>query len=349
MWKEVNAVPIWDIVWMIRWVEVIDRWLDNTALWEWHKNMWAYRYKPYNLLVNTGSSRIVSWKNYYTPYELVLNEYCGWDVKRTLEFFKEKFWIDTSKKNNLVLATNPVEERWLKAFMYPHPFEELVCILSWEFALISASTNSWKTWFVHLVMQKQIADGRQCFYINLEFTIEDIARTKWLNIHWKKKSDLSIDNSTLTREERDSLDDFVKTYISKFDYVDKPDWIGYKDFMELIIQKAESAYEFIIVDTLDKITNDIWVWFAEFDMLLAKSLQKICQDYNIAIVWIKHTNKKWEIWWTYNIQTQAKHTVFIQRDYDWWTTVFKLLKDKNTSNVEVEVNWVKWEYVKYVP
>lgn len=349
MWWEINKAPIWDIVGMIWWLEVIDRWLDNTAIWEWHKNMWAYRYKPYNLLVNTWSSRITSGKNYYTPYELVLNEYCGWDVKRTMEFFHEKFGIDTDRRPNtmsLVPSTNPVEERWLKAYMYPHPFEDFVCILSWEFALVSASTNSWKSSFLHAMMQKQIDDWKQCFYVNLEFTIDDIARTKWLNINWKKKSDLSIDHSTLTESERASLDNFVRTYTSRFDYIDKPDGIWYKDFMQLIIQKAESAYEFIVVDTLDKITNDAWVWFAEFDMLLAKSLQKICQDYNIVIVWIKHTNKKWEIWWTYNIQTQAKHTVFIERDYEWWATTFKLLKDKNTSNIEIDVNWVRWEYVK---
>lgn len=352
MWMEINRIPMTSIISDIWNVEIIDRWIDNVAIWEWHKNMWAYWYKPNNIIINTWSSLIKNKdKSFFTVYELVLLEKFGWNKKHTLEYFEQKFNISpktmAKRKNDNVVSQIPQQEKkWLKAFMYPYPFEDFVCMLSWEYALISATTNAWKSSFVHHVMQRQIQDWHKPFYINLEFTIEDVAKKKWLDINNKTKADLSENASTLTEEEKRNLKEFVLAYTSRFDYIDRPNWIWCKEFIEVISTAISQWYDFIIIDTIDKISNDMWLWFAQYDMYLWATLQKMCQDFNVCIVWVKHTNKKWDIWWTYNIQTQAKHIVFIERDVDWWVTTFKLEKDKSTWYKEIDVLWQRWEFVK---
>ena len=79
---------------------MMDKWLDNVALREDKKNMWAYRYKPHNVTVNTWSSMIKTDKNYFTSYELVYYEYANQDKKQTLEYFKSRYWIQIEDKQN---------------------------------------------------------------------------------------------------------------------------------------------------------------------------------------------------------------------------------------------------------
>lgn len=353
VWVEINRIPMTSVIWDVWNVEIIDRWIDNVAISEWHKNMWAYWYKPNNIIINTWSSLIKNKdKSFFTVFELICLEKFNGNKKHAIEYFKEKFNISprqASEKrvDRAISEIQPVHTEWPIAFMYPYPFEDFVCILSWEYCVISAATNSWKSSFIHHIMNRQIDDWHSCFYINLEFTIEDIAKKKWLDINNKTKSDLSSNASTLTEEEQRSLKEFVLKYTSRFDYVDKPDWMWCKEFMELITNVVSRWYNFIIVDTVDKVDNDMGLWFAQYDMYLWKMLQKICQDFNVAIVWIKHTNKKWDIWWTYSVQTQAKHIVFIERDFDWNQTIFKLQKDKSVWYKEIEVVRERWEFVKY--
>lgn len=352
IWAEINRIPLTNIIWHIWNVEVLDRWWDNVAISEWHKNMWAYWYKPNNILINTWSSMITHQeKSYFTMYELVLLEKFAWDKKATVDFFKDKFNISpkaiaVKKVETAIKKVEPVQDAWLIAYMYPSPFEDFVCLLSWEYAVISAATNSGKTSFVHNVMNRQITDWHSCFYINLEFTVADIAKKKWLDINGKNKADLSENMSTLTEEEKQSLHDFVKSYLARFDYIDKPNGIWCKEFMEILMNTIDSWYIFIVIDTIDKIENDVWKWFADYDMFLGSTLQKICQDYNVCIIGIKHTNKAWVIGGTYSVQTQAKHIVFIDRDTENNDTTFKLLKDKSTGYKEIICVWEKWEFVK---
>jgi hypothetical protein len=59
--------------------------------------------------------------------------------------------------------------------------------------------------------------GRKCFYINLEFAIETMRKSRWLWLNGKKKENLT-DLNPLTEEEEKEMNKYVEENLKKFDY-----------------------------------------------------------------------------------------------------------------------------------
>jgi hypothetical protein len=59
--------------------------------------------------------------------------------------------------------------------------------------------------------------GRKCFYINLEFAIETMRKSRWLWLNKKKKENLT-DLNPLTEEEEKEMNKYVEENLKKFDY-----------------------------------------------------------------------------------------------------------------------------------
>lgn len=140
---KINAIDICSIATSIWPVTVDDRWKDNTALKESHKNMWAYYYRPYNIIVNTGSSLIKNTdKKTFTVWELVLYEVCWWDKKSAIEWFETQYDIKPDEKVKIHDKIPDRQPYDVLGYVYgAKVFESFDCLMSWELAIIIWGSN----------------------------------------------------------------------------------------------------------------------------------------------------------------------------------------------------------------
>jgi len=202
VWEAINSIPANIIAEEVRDVRTVDKWLDNTALHEWHKNMGAYRWKPNNIIVNTWSSLIKTDKSYFTPYEIIYYEVAWQDKKKTIEYFKEKHWIhfddleEKKQKEKKEIAKKEVEENFLhisykdkldRAFeeikktdpkkiikrWWDERDETLWWIYKGKIYTVWAETWCGKTTFVNAVVSNVAKQWRNVIRYSLEDRIED--------------------------------------------------------------------------------------------------------------------------------------------------------------------------------
>lgn len=349
IWKQINNVPACDIACEIRWVTIVDRGLDNVALREDKKNMWAYRYKPYNIIVNTGSSLIKTQKPYFTPYELVYYELMWQDKKRTVEYFKDKYWIIVNETAPLKPVTTipklEYEKQW---YLYGNStFDAFDCIMSWELLTIVSQSNTGKTTFAMDVIQENSKRGKKCFYINLEFPIETMWQSRRLYINKKKKRNMT-DIDPLSEVDQRSMDKYVQEKLRQFDYHNCPNGMKIEDIIDLIMQKYNEWYSLFVIDTFSRITGNLDSTIAHTNQnRTMELLQELCQNIGIVILLLHHTNKKWEFEWSQKIMDLSNVFIVMTRDEDWMgnkLTNFELTKDKFVSRIELPVYYVNQEY-----
>lgn len=337
IWKEINSIPAYQIAEDIRWVTVSDKWLDNVALKEKKKNMWAYRYKPHNVIVNTGSSLIKTDKNYFTSYELVYYEYANQDKIATIEYFKTKYWIEVGKKTKIEIPKKEYKTLW---FTYGWDcFDWFDCFMSGELVTVVAESNSGKTTFAMDIIKENSNKWRKCLYINLEFPIETVRRQRRLYLNNKKKRNLT-DLDPLSDEEEYDMEKYIETNLSKFKYYNNPSGMELEELIELIIKYNNDGYVLFVIDTFSRITGNLDSKISHTNQNRSmEKLQDLCQGIWVSVINLHHTNKKKEFEWSQKIHDLSNVFITItkEEDEDWnRTTKYELSKDKFVTKTEIK-------------
>lgn len=346
IFEQINQIPAYELAEFVWWVRYKDCWKDNCPLLEEHKNMWAYYWKPSNVVVNTWSSLIKNkYEKYFTSYRLIRDEFMNWDVKATLDFFKDRYNIVVVEK----WVIPPKKDYPIKWFVYwTAVFDPFDCAMSGELVTVVAKTNSWKTTFAMNMLQENKKIGKEWFYINLEFIIETVARTRRLSINNKKKRNLT-DLEPLDEREQDLLDRYVKAYLSKFKYYNNPNWETIDDLIDIIVKKNNEWVELFVVDSFSKIkwNSDTEHTRGNQNTVMQK-LQSLCQNLWIVIVLLHHTNKAGVFEWSQKIMDDSNVFIVMWREVSpMWNdiTKFSLSKDKFVSYTDIQTMFDKWEYV----
>jgi len=352
VWKQINEIPACDVACDIWWVTIwSDDGKDNIPLKEEKKNMWAYRYKPHNVIVNTWSSIIKTDKNYFTSYELVYYEYANKDAKAVLEYFKTRHNINIDNKNlSIDIPKKEYKKQW---YLYGNEtFDTFDCVMSWELVTVIAESNSGKTSFAMDIIQTNTKRWKKCFYINLEFPIETMWESRWLFLNWKKKRNIT-DIDPLDEAEVRIMNKYVKEKIAQFDYHNEPKGMTIDAIIELVQEKHKQWYWLFVLDTFSRI---IW----NLDSSVAHSsqnksmeiLQEVCQNLWVVIINLHHTNKKWDFEWSKKIMDLSNVFIIMEKSEDDdgnKTTNFMLTKDKYITRTEIQTYYTKQEYALHPP
>lgn len=344
--SEINSIPAWELAEIVRGVRLIDNWEEIAVLREDKKNMGAYRYKPKNLIVNTGSSLINTQKDYFTPYELVYYEMFNWDVAKTLEYFKNKYGIKVDQKKTIIPEKTKYNIIW---YYYPNDvFDSFDCFMSWELVTIVAEGNSGKTTFAMDIIQRNSMEGKKWFYINLEFPIETVRQNRWLFMNNKRKRNLT-DIDPLSPEERGAMDRYVKDKLSKFSYYNEPQGMELDDLVELIKQKHSEWYGLIVVDTFSRINGNLWEKARANQNKVMETLQSVAQNIWVALILLHHTSKKGIFEGSQKIYDLSNVFIIITKaetaDGEEYRT-FEMSKDKFVTKHEVDLAYRNHTYTK---
>lgn len=346
IFEKINQIPAREIaekVWAVKYQDC-DK--DSCPLLEESKNMGAYYYKPKNLVVNTGSSLIRNkGEKYRTTYRLARDEMFWGDVKKTIEFFKSKYDIQTG--NTQIV---PDKQYFSKAWYvyWTNVFDAFECIMSGELWFLVAETNAWKTTFAMNMLQSNKNIGKKSLYINLEFDIANVARTRRLTINGKTKRNMT-DLAPLTEEEQASMDRFVAWYLSQFEYYNNPAWLSIEELIDIMLKKLEENIGLFVVDSfsaLHWLHNDASATINQSTAV--KKLQEFVQKTGACILMLHHTNKTWVFEGSQKIKDLANVFIQISKDEDARgnkKTKFTLSKDKFVSKIELLTDFVAGEYV----
>lgn len=240
------------------------------------------------------------------------------------------------------------EKKW---FLYPSdkfaPFEGF---MSGDLVTIIAPSNSWKTTLALDIIKRNARMGRKGMYINLEFEIATVPRSRRMWAHGKNKMDLT-DLWTMTEEEKADMDKYIKDYLSEFDYYNNPNGLELDKLVSLIRKKTEEGYELFVIDTFSKILGNLNSETARTNQnKCMETFQSLVQELNIAVVMLHHTNRQgtWE--GSQKIMDLSNVFIVIEKSEDGSvlpSRVYKLMKDKYTPDKEIELRYdVKtWNYL----
>lgn len=239
-----------------------------------------------------------------------------------------------------------------KWFVFPSenfnsPSNDFWIMMSWELITVVAESNSWKTTFAMDTIAKNSKLGRKCFYINLEFAIETMRKSRWLWLNKKKKENLT-DLNPLTEEEEKEMNKYVEENLKKFDYYNNANWLSLDKLVNIISEKALEWYEFFVIDTFSRIEWNLNSQIARTSQnKCMETLQEMAQRLDIAIMVLHHTNRAWTFEGSQKIMDLSNMFILIEKDVDWeWEEYrrYKLMKDKYTTNQEVELYYHGWKY-----
>ena len=241
-----------------------------------------------------------------------------------------------------------------KWFVFPSenfnkPESDFWVMMSGELVTVVAESNSWKTTFAMDIIDKNSKLGRKCFYINLEFAIDTMWKSRWLWLNWKKKENLT-DLNPLTENEEKEMNDYVQTSLKKFDYYNNPNWISLADLNKLISEKSMEWYELFVIDTFSRIEWNLNSQTARtMQNKSMEILQELAQRLDILIIVLHHTNRQWTWEGSQKIMDLSNMFIVIEKDVDGEFEEYrryKLMKDKYTTNKEVELyyHWGKYEF-----
>lgn len=351
--SDINNINVWELACVARWVDIWYKRWDCIALKEPHKNMWAYIYEPENVVVNKWSSLIrEKSKNVFTPYDIVFYEICNKDTKATLEYFKDhynvapKWW---AKKHNDSVEIKHIEHSDEKWFLYPSKIfdDTFECFRSEEVVTIVAWPNTWKTTFaMDIITRNKDEMWRKWLYINLEFDIRNVWRQRWLSRNWYSKRNIT-DIAPLPQDKRIEMDSYVDRELSKFDYINKPNWIDLDELVQILSDKASEWYELVVIDTLWDIHWNSWEWSWSSQNKTMQTLQDVAQKTWMAIIILHHINKNWKFSWSMKIKDYSN--VFIEAELmvdaeSNYYTEYKLTKDKFKWDITVDCYYNNWSY-----
>lgn len=358
-WSDFDSVDVWELACLAWGVTLWRENWDIIPLKEPHKNMGAYIYKPYNVVVNTWSSLIRDKdRKTFSPFDIVCYEMMGGDKKKTLDYFKEHYHVEPKKKiqhrwEPSVIDIPKMDYDSSKGFFYPAPvFDDVFrCFMAGELVTICAESNSWKTTFaLDILTRNKNLSGRKGFYVNLEFDIRNVWRQRRLSSHWFDKLNLT-DIAPLSAEDKASMDSFVDWELSKFDTFNEPTWIELEALVDLLLGKVKEGYELVVIDTLWDIH-----WFSGVNSWsnqnrTMQTLQALAHNTWLAIVLLHHKNKKGDFSGSNKIKDFSN--VFIEvesdvdADFEQYTT-YSLTKDKFLWNDCKVCTYYHWgAYDKY--
>lgn len=352
-WWDINSVDVWELA-SLAWGVTVGRVNgDVIPLKEPHKNMGAYIYKPYNVVVNTWSSLIRDKdKKVFSAFDIVCSEMMGGDKKKTVEYFKEHYHVEPkhSKKSEQKTIDIPVIEHSLeKGFLYPAPIfdKHFGCFRSEDLVVVVAEPNSWKTTFaLDILTRNKDEKARRWFYVNLEFDIRNVWRQRWLSRNWYSKVNIT-DLAPLPADKRKEMDDFVDGELSKFEYVNEPNGIDLVWLISILSEKAQAGYELAVIDTLWDIHGNSGnnSWSSQNETM--QTLQAFVQKTGMAIVLLHHKNKRWEYSGSAKIKDYSNVfiSVSVMHDAEWKLySEYELQKDKFIWNCEFDCYYNGWSY-----
>ena len=299
-----------------------------------------------------------NWTNWIARY--------GWvDWKEIYKWIKEEFpFILPEKKEDVAcweISEKEIED-WSKLvltgekkwFLYPSDkFNAFEGFMSWDLVTIIAPSNSGKTRLALDIIKRNAKLGRKWMYINLEFEIATVPRGRRMWAHWKNKMDLT-DLGTMTEAEKKDMDEYIKSYLSEFDYYNNPNGLELEKLVSLIRKKAEEWYELFVIDTFSKILGNLNSQTARTNQNKCMEVfQSLVQELNIAVVMLHHTNRQgtWE--GSQKIMDLSNVFITIEKSDDWtWipSRIYRLMKDKYTPDKEIELWYdVKtWNYLSNI-
>jgi len=347
LWWEINRVPMQDVVELVYWIR---QWADNgeiITLKEHHKNMWAYVYKPFNLLVSTWSSMIKTKADKFTCFELVCYELMWWDKWNTVKWFEEKFWIQTKKQ--------PIKyEKLFSKIGYRYPWQDMEnafwCIVSGELVLIAAATNKGKTSFwLNILKQNK---GKKVWLLNMEFEISDTFRFQFLRSKWYKDHEIKkiwTNLHPISEEEEKEIQEYIDKRMKEISTYNLPQNTDIDTVMEKLYSLWQEWYSMIMFDSLSSVK---WWNTNEGQEEIVKRLRNFCTDTWIVVLLIHHFNKwgKTESG-SQKISDLANVHINIHSAEDAhniYYRVFILKKDKPHSK-EIEFHWymdLAWIYTE---
>ena len=296
-----------------------------------------------------------NWTNWIAWY--------GWvDWKEIYKWIKDEFPFVLPEKKEEIAAWEISEEEIeqgsklilteeKKWFLYPSDkFNAFEGFMSWDLVTIIAPSNSGKTTLALDIIKRNAKLGRKWMYINLEFEIATVPRSRWMWAHWKNKMDLT-DLGTMTEAEKKDMDEYIKSYLSEFDYYNNPNGLELEKLVSLIRKKAEEWYELFVIDTFSKILGNLNSDTARTNQNKCMEVfQSLVQELNIAVVMLHHTNRQgtWE--GSQKIMDLSNVFITIEKSDDWtWipSRIYRLMKDKYTPDKEIELwyNVKTWEYL----
>lgn len=232
-----------------------------------------------------------------------------------------------------------------KWFLFPSenfnkPANDFGVMMSGELVTVVAESNSGKTTFAMDIINRNSKLGRKCFYINLEFAIDTMRKSRWLWLNWKKKENLT-DINPLSPEEEKQMNDYVNENLNKFDYYNNANWLTLEELVLLINEKAMLGYELFVIDTFSRIQGNLNSQTARTSQnKCMETLQELAQKLDIAIIVLHHTNRVGTFEWSQKIMDLSNMFIIIEKDIDGeWEEYrrYKLMKDKYTTNKEVEL------------
>ncbi len=362
-WTGFESIDVWELAERAWWVKVwVPNW-DIIPLKESHKNMGAYIYKPYNIVVNTWSSLILEKsKHTFNPWDIVYYEMMGRNEEKTLDYFKSNYHITLKKRAKSFnrefrepekIDVPVFEYDNSKGFLYPaSSFDEVFrCFMAGELVTICAESNSWKTTFaLDIITRNNKEKGRKGFYVNLEFDIRNVWRQRWLSSHWYDKLNLT-DLSPLPADDRAMMDSYVDIELGKFDTYNEPNWIELEDLVDILIERVKNWYELVVIDTLWDIR-----WFSGANSWsnqnrVMQTLQAVSHNTWLAIVLLHHMNRKWVFSGSNKIKDYSNVFIEVESNIDGEDkpfTTYRLTKDKFLWNdKEVSVYYNGWAYNKF--
>lgn len=239
-----------------------------------------------------------------------------------------------------------------KWFVFPSenfnkPENDFWVMMSGELVTVVAESNSGKTTFAMDIIDKNSKLGRKCFYINLEFAIDTMRKSRWLWLNWKKKENLT-DLNPLSESEEKKMNDYVSENLKKFDYYNDPNWISIANLNKLISEKAMQWYELFVIDTFSRIEWNLNSQTARtMQNKSMEVLQELAQRLDVVIIVLHHTNRAWTWEWSQKIMDLSNMFIVIEKDMDGEYEEYrryKLMKDKFTANKEVELYYHGWKY-----
>lgn len=232
-----------------------------------------------------------------------------------------------------------------KWFLFPSenfnkPANDFGVMMSGELITVVAESNSGKTTFAMDIINRNSKLGRKCFYINLEFAIDTMRKSRWLWLNWKKKENLT-DINPLSPEEEKQMNNYVNENLKKFDYYNNANWLTLEELVLLINEKAMLGYELFVIDTFSRIQGNLNSQTARTSQnKCMETLQELAQKLDIAIIVLHHTNRVGTFEWSQKIMDLSNMFIIIEKDIDGeWEEYrrYKLMKDKYTTNKEVEL------------
>lgn len=243
------------------------------------------------------------------------------------------------------------EKKW---FLYPSDkFNEFEWFMSGDLVTIIAPSNSGKTTLALDIIKRNAKLGRKWMYINLEFEIATVPRSRWMWAHWKNKMDLT-DLGNMAKEEKADMDKYIKDYLSEFDYYNNPNGLELDKLVSLIRKKVEEGYELFVIDTFSKILWNLNSQTARTNQNRCMEVfQSLVQELNIAVVMLHHTNRQGTREGSQKIMDLSNVFITIEKSDDWtWvpSRIYKLMKDKYTPDKEIELWYdVKtWNYLSSI-